>query len=67
KVIAMIEAGTPCLETAQQLHAVHRAVGNAKNLYVRDHIEHCMAPSAVGDLKKARRVIEEIREMSKYL
>ncbi len=66
-VIAMIENGKPCLDTAQQLHAVHKAVGNAKNLYVRDHIEQCMDPQAVGDLRNAKKVIEEIREISKYL
>lgn len=67
KVIAMIEAGEPCVEVAQQLQAVHSAVGNAKNLFVRDHIEHCMEPSALGDLKKAREVLEDLREISKYL
>lgn len=67
KVIKMIEESTPCLETSQQLHAVHKAIGNAKNLYVRDHIEHCMDPQDVGDLKKAQKVIKEIREISKYL
>jgi hypothetical protein len=34
---------------------------------VRDHIEHCMDPAAIGDLRKAQKVIEEIREISKYL
>ncbi|OYY85114.1 MAG: hypothetical protein B7Y42_16195 [Polaromonas sp. 28-63-22] len=29
-VIAMIEAQRPCIDIAQQLHAVERAVGNAK-------------------------------------
>ncbi len=67
KVITMIEEGDPCLQTSQQLHAVHKAIGNAKNLFVRDHIEHCMNPEDVGNLKKAQKVIEEIREISKYL
>lgn len=67
KVIAMIEDGHPCVEAAQQLQAVHSAIGSAKNLFVRDHIEHCMEPSALGDLKKAREVLEDLREISKYL
>ena len=29
-VIAMLEAGRPCLDLAQQLHAVEKAIGNAK-------------------------------------
>ena len=30
KIITMIEDGKPCLEVAQQLQAVYKAVGNAK-------------------------------------
>ncbi|OYZ71703.1 MAG: hypothetical protein B7Y03_15625 [Polaromonas sp. 24-62-144] len=33
-VIAMIEAQRPCIDIAQQLHAVERAVGNAKKVFV---------------------------------
>src|SRR5262249_22296446 len=41
-VIAMIEDGRPCLDLAQQLHAVESAVSNAKHALIHDHIEHCL-------------------------
>lgn len=63
KVITMIEGGTPCLDVAQQLHAVANAVANAKSAYVRDHIEHCIDGSR-GDLKEA---VGELKEISRYL
>jgi DNA-binding FrmR family transcriptional regulator len=35
-VIAMIEKGRPCVDLAQQLHAVESAISNAKReLYIR--------------------------------
>lgn len=41
-VIEMIEAGKPCLEIVQQLHAVERAVVNAKRALIHDHMDHCL-------------------------
>lgn len=41
-VIAMIEAGRPCLELAQQLQAVEKAIANAKRTLIQDHIDHCL-------------------------
>ncbi len=41
-VITMIEAGKPCLDIAQQLQAVEKAVVNAKRALIHDHMEHCL-------------------------
>jgi DNA-binding FrmR family transcriptional regulator len=41
-VICMIEAGKPCLEIAQQLQAVEKAVVNAKRALIHDHMDHCL-------------------------
>ena len=41
-VIAMIEAERPCLELAQQMHAVEKAIGQAKKAL----IEWCSTCSA---------------------
>lgn len=41
-VIEMIEAGRPCLEVAQQLHAVEKAVASAKRTLIHDHVDHCI-------------------------
>jgi len=39
-VIAMVEGGRPCLDLAQQLHAVEKAIANAKRELVQTHIDH---------------------------
>ncbi|MEM8820020.1 MAG: metal-sensing transcriptional repressor [Pseudomonadota bacterium] len=41
-VIGMIEEGKPCLEIAQQLQAVEKAVANAKRALIHDHMDHCL-------------------------
>lgn len=63
KVISMIEGGAPCLDVAQQLHAVANAVANARSVYVQDHIDHCIEGSQ-GDL---REVVGELKKISRYL
>lgn len=63
-VITMMENGRGCVDLAQQLHAVERAIGQAKRTLIRDHIDHCLenaAAGASGDL------IEEFKEITKYL
>jgi len=61
-LIAMIEEGRPCLELAQQLHAVEKAVANAKRELIHDHIEHCLE-----DGKHRRGSLAEIKDLTKYL
>jgi hypothetical protein NreA len=41
-VIQMIDAGRPCTDLAQQLHAVESAITNAKRELIHDHMEHCL-------------------------
>src|SRR3546814_9993277 len=38
-IVEMIEAGRPCVDIAQQLHAVEKAVANAKKALINDHID----------------------------
>jgi len=66
-VIAMIEGSTPCVEVAQQLHAVSKAVLNAKQVFIKDHIDHCFDGTAVSNRKKMKSSIEEFKEIAKYL
>ena len=61
-VIAMIEAGKPCVELAQQLHAVECAVAKAKKELIHDHIENCLEDG--HDTKNALR---EMKQLAKYL
>ena len=53
-VIEMIEGGRPCLDIAQQLHAVEKAVGQAKRTLIQDHLDHCLE-DAVGTLPREQR------------
>jgi DNA-binding FrmR family transcriptional regulator len=64
----MIEAGRPCLELAQQLHAVEKAIGEAKRTLIHDHIEHCLdqVAGAVAT-REAHGSIGESEAISKYL
>jgi DNA-binding FrmR family transcriptional regulator len=66
-VIEMIETGRPCLDIAQQLHAVEKAIGEAKKTLIRDHLDHCLE-EAVGPLARdQRRPIDEFKDITKYL
>lgn len=66
-VIEMIEAGRSCLDIAQQLHAVEKAISEAKKTLIRDHLDHCLEET-VGPLPKAeRRTIDEFKEITRYL
>ena len=66
-IIGMIEGQRPCLDIAQQLHAVEKALGAAKKVLIHDHIDHCLELT-VGPVPRAERVpIEEFKEISKYL
>src|SRR5260370_28230984 len=38
-IIEMIETERPCLDVAQQLHAVERAIAQAKKTLIHDHVE----------------------------
>lgn len=67
KVIAMIEAGEPCLRVAQQLQAVESAVANAKTTLIHDHLDNCL-DAVVGPLdRKRRRELDDIKAIAKYL
>jgi DNA-binding FrmR family transcriptional regulator len=66
-IIEMVETGRPCLDIAQQLHAVEKAVCQAKRTLIQDHLDHCLE-DVVGPLGRAqRRSIDEFKEITKYL
>jgi DNA-binding FrmR family transcriptional regulator len=66
-VIGMMEANRSCLDLAQQLHAVERAVAAAKKTLIHDHIDHCLAHAAEDEPREARQAVEEFKEITKYL
>lgn len=60
-VIEMIENGKPCLEIAQQMQAVEKAVANAKRALIHDHMDHCLDEEGT----EADRT--ELRAITRYL
>jgi DNA-binding FrmR family transcriptional regulator len=60
RVVTMIEEGQPCLDLATQLHAVERAVAEAKRALIHDHIDHCLTEGHAHDMT-------EIRALTKLL
>ena len=65
-VISMIEEGRPCVELAQQLFAVERAITNAKRELIQDHMEHCLG-DGVGHEVDAQSALSEFKLLAKYL
>lgn len=66
-VIAMIEAAQPCLELAQQLHAVESAIQKAKTTLIHDHLDHCMRAAQRKRGAKAKASLSEFKTITKYL
>ena len=66
-ITAMVESGRPCADIAQQMHAVIRALEEAKSTLIHDHIEHCLE-DAIGPASRDQRVsIEDFKKISRYL
>jgi DNA-binding FrmR family transcriptional regulator len=66
-VVGMIETGRGCLDVVQQLHAVEKAIAQAKKTLIQDHIDHCLE-DALGPLGRSeRRSVDEFKEITKYL
>lgn len=57
-IIDMMEAGRPCLDLAQQMHAVEKAIVQAKRTLIQDHIDHCLEDGVS---------LKEFKEITKYL
>ena len=60
-VIEMLETGKPCLDIAQQLQAVEKAVTNAKRALIHDHVDHCL------DTEGSETDRAELKAISRYL
>ncbi|AAO57730.1 metal resistance protein [Pseudomonas syringae pv. tomato] len=66
-IIAMIEDGRECVDIAQQLHAVEKAVCQAKRTLIQDHIDHCLE-NTMGALANGDRApLEAFKQITKYL
>jgi DNA-binding FrmR family transcriptional regulator len=66
-IIAMIEGRRGCLEVAQQLHAIEKAITKAKQVYIHDHIDNCLEEAAGSGAQTSRKALAEFKEIAKYL
>ena len=66
-VIVMIEQERTCIDIAQQLHAVERAIGAAKKLVIHDHLDYCLEEVAGAGPAAMRSSIAEFKDITKYL
>lgn len=66
-IIEMLAAGRPCLDVAQQLQAVEKAVAQAKRALILDHVDHCLE-DLTGPLPRDRRAeVEAFKQITRYL
>ena len=61
----MIEEQRPCVELAQQLHAVEAAITKAKRTLIQDHIDNCL--DETDTRTTSVKAIDEFKEITKYL
>jgi DNA-binding FrmR family transcriptional regulator len=66
-VITMLQDGRPCVDLAQQLHAVESAIANAKRELINDHIEHCLGEGLQARDVTPRAALKEFKRLAKYL
>ena len=66
-VVEMIEQGRACLDVAQQLQAVEKAIQQAKKTLIQEHLDHCLE-EVLGPLQRDRRLpLDEFKTITKYL
>ena len=66
-ITAMIEQGRSCLDIAQQLHAVEKAICQAKRALIQDHVDNCLEAVAEPLSREQRRSLADFKEITKYL
>ncbi|RUM51095.1 MAG: metal resistance protein [Marinomonas sp.] len=66
-VIAMLQDERSCLDIAQQLHAVEKAIYQAKKTLVQDHIDHCLEDVLGLSPEHQKAHIDEFKQITRYL
>jgi DNA-binding FrmR family transcriptional regulator len=59
--------GRQCVDIAQQLHAVEKAVCQAKRTLIQDHIDHCLEDTVSALNNGERAPLEAFKQITKYL
>jgi hypothetical protein NreA len=66
-VIEMLDQGRECMDIAQQLQAVEKAIGNAKKELIKEHLHHCLEQTSEAMPREVRALIKEFQGVTKYL
>ena len=66
-IIEMMQEGRSCMDLAQQLHAVEKAIGNAKKALIKDHLTHCLEDTPSKSPREVKQLIAEFQGVTKYL
>lgn len=66
-IITMIEERRECVDIAQQLHAVEKAVCQAKRTLIQDHIDHCLEDTVTALNNGERAPLDAFKQITKYL
>lgn len=66
-VIAMIEEGRPCLDVAQQLQAVEKAIAQAKKTLIQDHLDHCLDHMLDASGRTQGQTLTDFKLITRYL
>jgi DNA-binding FrmR family transcriptional regulator len=66
-VIEMLDQGRSCMDVAQQLHAVEKAISNAKKELIKDHLHHCLKDTSESMPREVKALIQEFQGITKYL
>jgi DNA-binding FrmR family transcriptional regulator len=61
------DEGRSCLQLAQQLQAVEKAISEAKRRLIHDHVDHCLDVAANGAGAAPPQIVSEFKAISRYL
>jgi uncharacterized protein len=67
RVIAMFDESRSCLELAQQLYAVEKAISEARRRLIHDHVDHCLDVATNGGVALPLEALKEFKAISRYL
>jgi uncharacterized protein len=67
RVIAMFDEGRSCLDLAQQLYAVEKAISEARRRLIHDHVDHCLDLATNGSGGPSAAAVDEFKAISRYL
>ena len=67
RVIAMFDEGRSCLDLAQQLYAVEKAISEARRRLIHDHVDHCLDAATNGSGRPSLNALKEFKAISRYL